>query len=205
MNLRTAGTTALATALLLAAVAAARGPGGGGHGGGRPGFTPSYHPSVRPTSSPGTFRPGTFSPQGRSSFYSGTSRNAVSFSLRLQQNPFLAHNLFFFGRTSPFGLSGGWVRQPLFAYPWFALGYGLGYGYERQPYAANSFAYTPQYAAARPLFSAGPAAGGGTALGGPGPGYRLRPARRVRLPQRPVRAGRAPGGMPWWTGQTTAG
>jgi len=40
----------------------------------------------------------------------------------LQQNPYLANNLFFFGRTTPFGLSGGWRRYSPFAYPWFAVG-----------------------------------------------------------------------------------
>src|SRR5579863_1622529 len=119
-------TAGLATlvAFLLSPPAPARPPGGGhGFGGGRPGGVPAYRPS---------YAPGRMvTPSGRRSFYFGPGRSASaarSFSLRLTQNPFLARNLFFFGQASPFGLSGGWLRYRPSAFPWFAFGYGLGYG-----------------------------------------------------------------------------
>ena len=146
---RSASLAALAAALL-SPPAPARPPGGGGHGhghgfgGGRPGFAPSYRPSHAPAR--------TVTPSGRHSFYYRPglpSRTAVSFSLRLAQNPTLARNLYFFGRSSPFGLSGGWLRSTPYGYPWFSFGYGLGYR-SLIGYVPGATAYSPQYAPPTP-------------------------------------------------------
>jgi hypothetical protein len=146
----TAGLAALA-AILLSPPAPARPPGGGhGFGGARPiggrpiGGRPIGSPGFRPSSTPGRF----VIPSGRSSFYFSpglSGRTATSFSLRLSQQPFLARRLFFFGQTSPFGLSGGWLRYNPSAFPWFAYGYGLGYGMPLG-YAPDYSAYATQYA-----------------------------------------------------------
>ena len=151
---RSAGLAILA-ATLVSTHAPARPPGGGfgggrpGFSGARPGFVPSYRPSYAPSRTVGI-------PSGRRSFYYSptlSGRTSASFSLRLGQNPYLARNLFFFGQSSPFGLSGGWLRYRSSAYPWFAFGYGLGYGLPLG-YAPGTAVYTPDYAPPIPYPSA---------------------------------------------------
>jgi tetratricopeptide (TPR) repeat protein len=142
---RTASLAALA-AILLSSPAPARPPGGGGHGGGRGfgGGRPVGGPVFRPSFTPSRV----VIPSGQRSFYYSpglSGRTATSFPLRLAQNPFRARNLFFFGQTSPFGLSGGWLRHRHHAFPWFAFGYGLGYGLPLG-YASDFSAYAPDYA-----------------------------------------------------------